>query len=390
MSDTSFRKSSSLLPLAAFLSLPLSMYAGAPQGAAGSATPAARSSALHVSPTKSQGQPLLPPDFAGTPREGNIVIQPTPSDADAAHTAVLKEDGLVESTTAHYAGSGPGGWTLEVMRFRDATGAYGAFTFYRDPAMQPKTVGDNAAASAGVFLVQSSASLVIARATGLGLTGNAAHPGIDLGTAMQALVQGLPKLGGPEAVIPALPGLMPAEGLEKQTLHYTIGPAGYNGPLPVSAIDFGRDAEAAIARYHLHSGTTGTLTLIMLPTPQIAGATLRTIAALPDASLHVATRRTGPLVGIVSGAGVSQADAGRLLGQIRYVSDLTLDQPQGYTSEVAKAAKLLVGIAWLTAILALAALVIAVFLGAGRVLLRRLQGRPDSSLNDDEFISLKL
>ena len=67
-----------------------------------------------------------------------------------------------------------------------------------------------------------------------------------------------------------------------------------------------------------------------------------------------------------------------------------MDQPQGYTSEVAKAAKLLLGIGYLTVFLAIAALVIAVFFGAGRVLVRKLRGKPASSVSDDEFITLKL
>ncbi len=333
-------------------------------------------------------QPLLPPAFAGQPREGTAVTGSAPELADRAHAGVLKEDGLLEASTAHYAGMGPVGWTVTVLRFGDATGAYSAFTFYRDPAMQPVSVGDNAAADATTFLVRSSATLAIVHAAGL--AGGANQDATHLQTVMAAFVQGLPKLRGPEGSPPSLPGLMPADGLEANTLHYAVGPASYNGPVPVQAVDFTRDAEAAAARYRLRSGQSAVLTLIMLPTPQIAGATVRALQALPDATVRVGVRRTGPLVGVVSGSGISAAEAAGLLGEIHYVSDITLDQPQGYTSEVAKAAKLLLGIAYLTGFLALAAIVIAIFLGGGRLLLRRMQGKPDSSLNDDEFITLKL
>ncbi len=391
VSGNFLRKSSCFLLLAAFMPLPLSVRAQLRQDGAGPVPPghhgpSGQASAPGTKPAHEQ--PLLPPDFAGEPREGNIVIQPSPAGVDPSHLAVLKENGLVETATARYRGSGPADWTIQVLRFGDATGAYSAFTFYRGPAMRPEPVGENAAANPSVFLARRDASLVVVSGAGVGE--GAPGDATRLEAAMPGLLQSLPRLGGPEAVAPSLPGLMPTAGLENETLHYAIGPASYNGPLPVSSIDFKRDAEVATALYRLHSGGTATLTLLMLPTPQIAGAALRTVAALPDGAMHVATRRTGPLVGIVSGAGVSKAEADRLLGQIRYVSDLTLDQPQGYTSEVAKAAKLLVGIAWLTALLALAALVVAVFLGVGRVLVRRLRGKPDSSLNDDDFISLKL
>ena len=357
------------------------MKARAPQGASPSLKP-------------QLNRPLLPPAFAGEPRVGDIVSIADPNVADAAHAAVLKEDGLQQSSIAHYGGTGAVGWTVQALRFGDATGAYSAWTFYRDPTMEPAAVGENAAASASLFLMRSRATLVLARAAGLGVAA-AGQPSADqdarkLKFAMLGLLEGLPALEGPDAVAPSLPGLLPDEGLQANSIHYAVGPASYNGPLPVSSIDFGRSAEVATARYRFRSGSFGVLTLEMLPTPQIAGAALRGVQALPDGTLHAGTLRTGPLVAIVSGAGVSAADAQRLLNQIHYVADLTMDQPQGYTSEVAKAAKLLLGIAYLTGILAAAALLLALFLGGGRVLLRRLQGKPDSSLHDEEFISLHL
>ena len=387
MSGPLLRKLSHPL-FAALLALAANLYAQAPRQHPQLLPPAHKDGSTPAPTAPAAAKPLLPIDFAGEPREGDIVIQPTASDVDPAHAAVLKEDGFVEGSSARYTGIGPAGWAVQVWRFQDATGADSAFTFYRDPAMRTQAVGDDAATGPGVYLVRSNATLITVRAAGLG--GPSAQDATRLNAAIVALVQSLPRVQGPEAMAPELPGLMPSYGLQKETLHYAVGPAGYNGPIPVSAIDFSRDAEVATARYRLRSGAHGTLTLLMLPTPQIAGASLRTIEALPDASVHVATRRSGPLVGVVSGAGISQRDAQQLLGQIRYVADLTLDQPQGYTSEVAKAAKLLLGIAYLTLLLGIAAVVIAVFLGFGRVLVRRLRGKPDSSLNDDEFITLKL
>ena len=372
------------------LSLIFSATGHAAQQGAKSATPSAKGlgSAIGTNTGKpALKTPLLPPSFAGEPLEGDLVSATDPAIADAAHVAVLKEDGLQQSTVGHYSGSGGAGWTVQSLRFGDATGAYSAFTFYRNATMEPEPVGDNAAADNNTFLARSTATLVIVHASGLGATTQDAR---RLTFAMIGLVQGLPLLQGPDAVAPALPGLLPKDGLDAASMHYAIGPAGYNGPLPVTALAFDRSAEIATAHYRLHSGGTAVLTLEMLPTPQIAGAAQRAVQGLPDQTLHVDTLRTGPLLGIVSGSGVSPADAHRLLNQIHYVADLTLDQPEGYTSEVAKAAKLLLGIAYLTGILAAAAVLLAVFLGGGRVLIRRMRGKPDSSLNDDDFISLKL
>ena len=368
-------------------SLPLAGHAA--QGAAGPPTTAAKGPGAAPGPDHGKLQhniPLLPSAFAGEPLAGDLVSSTDPSAADAAHAALLKEDGLQQSTVGRYGGSGAGGWTVQALRFGDATGAYGAYTFYRDASMESEPVGDDAAANESTFLARSTATLVIVHPSEITPPQDARR----LRSAMAGLVQVLPLLQGPDAVAPALPGLMPPDGLDAASLHYAVGPAGYNGPLPVTAIAFDRSAEIATARYRLHSGGTAVLTLEMLPTPQIAGTAQRAVQALPDATLHVDTLRTGPLLGIVSGPGVSAADAHRLLNQIHYVADLTLDQPQGYTSEVAKAAKLLLGIAYLTAILGAAALLLALFLGGGRLLVRRIQGKPDSSMNDDDFIRLKL
>lgn len=340
--------------------------------------------------TQHTPQPLLPAAFDGRPREGSIIMSGSAVDADSAHAAVLKEDGLTEAGTVEYRGVGVVGWHVQLLQFGDATGALSAFTFYRQPGMQVEQVGDNAAANATTFLVQRAASLVIVRAAGASSEtpeGNA----MRLRSAVQSLLTGIPRVQGPEGVLPALPGLLPAQNLAVTTMHYAVGPASYNGAIPVSAIDFSRDAEVVTALYRLPSGAPGLLTLIMLPTPQIAHAQEQSIARLPDAASHVAARRIGPLLGVVSGQGVAAADAQALLAQLHYKAEVTVDDeaPQGPT-EIAKTAQLLLGIAYLTGLLAIASLVIAVFLGAGRVMIRRMRGKPDSSMNDDDFISLKL
>ncbi len=376
-------------PFLLLILLPLALPAGTQMNSKSQLNqqgPSGNNSGVVVPGKKPTKIPLLPAAFAGQPRNGVVVTVPTPDGTDASHAAVLKENGLVETNTAQYGDPTEQAYTLEVLRFTDATGAFAVFTFYRDPGAHTEPLGQNAVATAAVTLVQQNNILLIVRRT----SGAGQADPQTLRSSVEALLANLPKAGGPEGVLPTLPSLLPADGLQKQTVRYTIGPAGYNGPIPVSSIDFGRDAEAATAVYRLRSGEQGILTLLMLPTPQIAATALKAISALPDASLHVATRRIGPLVGIVSGPSLPQADAQRLANEITYTADVTLDQPQGYTSEVAKAAKLLLGIGYLTIILAVAAVLFALFFGTGRVLIRRMRGKPASSVSDDEFITLKL
>lgn len=326
----------------------------------------------------------LPAAFAGVPREGAPTTGGTADLADGAHVAMLKENGFTDASTAHYAGVDGAHWTLQIFRFGDATGAYSAYTFYRQPDMQTQQLGDNSAANGNVFLVRDTATVIRAERQG----GTAPAAG-DLLAAMRVLVGGLPKLHGPEAIAPSLPAYLPKDGLQRETIHYATGPAAYNGALPPNVLNFEQDAEAATAHYSIH-GHDAILTLVMFPTPQLAGAAERRITALPDASLHAGTRRIGPLLGVAGGAGLSAADAAALLGKVNYRSDVVMNQPQGYISEVAKTAKLLLSIGELTGILAVASVLLALFLGGGRVLLRRLQGKPPSSLNDEQFIRLKI
>jgi hypothetical protein len=76
---------------------------------------------------------------------------------------------------------------------------------------------------------------------------------------------------------------------------------------------------------------------------------------------------------------------------VKYEASVTLSQePKAPNSEVKKTASLLLGIVYLTGILGAAALLLGIFLGGGRAVFRVLRGKPVSTLNDDDFISLKL
>ena len=70
----------------------------APSATSGVA-PSARS-ATAPSARSGPAQPLLPADFAGLPREGDVVVLPSPTNVDAEHADLLKETGLVSGRPA--------------------------------------------------------------------------------------------------------------------------------------------------------------------------------------------------------------------------------------------------------------------------------------------------
>jgi hypothetical protein len=125
----------------------------------------------------------------------------------------------------------------------------------------------------------------------------------------------------------------------------------------------------------------------------LAGELMKDVAATPDATQHIAGRRYSSLAGIVTGKGISRSDAEALLDKVHYAPQVTIADPVsagGGPNPVAQMAGLLVGIAEFTVVMAVSAILLAGFFGFGRVYIRRLRGKPDSSLYDEEFITLKL
>jgi hypothetical protein len=319
--------------------------------------------------------PLLPGSFAGWTETGSISTAP-----DAADAAALHEYGLTQLAATTYV-LGTQRMAVHAWRFTDATGAYGAFTFFRQPQMHTEVIGRGAAADDDHFLFWNGVTVVEV---------SFAQPFGGEKSAVAALAARIPKVIGSEGIPPSLPRYLPVAQLDPASVRYAIGPAAYaqmGGTLPASAIDFSQDAEAITAHYG-PPGSQETLTLIMYPTPQIAGAHLRNIDALAKSS-GITTKRSGPLVAVALGA-ASPQQVRQLLSEIRFSDYVTINHPEGYISEGAKMYRLLLGITVLIVILAGAALLLGIFLGGGRALVRILRGKPASSVSDEEFISLHL
>ena len=348
-------------------------------------------------PTASATQPLLPTDFAGWHLASSTAPGTAPQAADAGNADVLKEYGFSEFASGSYARD-DNKLSVRAMSFQDASGAYGAYTFYRRPGARKEEIGAGAAFDGTRVLFWKGA--IVVDATFDHLTAMSAAE-------LRELANALPQVSGNASIPPSLPRYLPTESLDPQTTRYALGDAGYTrggGVLPPSLIDFGRDAEALTAHYSSRDGE-GYLTVVSYPTPQLAAERERAIGAFfktgntPQAAWPQAlaesnpasllVRRSGPLV-IVSSGGFSASQAHKLLSQVNYVADVTWNRPEGYISEASKTARLVLGIAALCGILMSAAVLLGLFFGGGRALYRVIRGKPVSTLNDEEFISLKL
>jgi hypothetical protein len=339
---------------------------------------------------------LLPDAFAGWIATGPAKKLTDPAEADSANAAALKEYDFDEGATADYKRSGET-LSLRLLRFHDASGAYGAYSFYRHNGWPKEDIGTGATSDHNRVLFWVGDTLVDA---------NFSRIGPMSGSELRELASQIPVPDGARALAPPVTANLPKPQLDGQTTHYALGPAGYvgaGGVLPPDLVGFDRGAEAVTANYTLRSGLA-TLTIIDYPTPQMAMAQEPKIRAylkaagqaqpvwpkpLQDsdtASLEV--KRSGPLVAIVSGDAVPE-ESQKLLATVHFESDLT-SIPQPTESEVAKTSQLLLGIVSLVIIGGIAALLLGFFLGGGRALWRVAHGKPASTVYDEEFIRIDL
>ena len=115
-------------------------------------------------------QNLLPKSFAGWTQTGDVKTATKPEQVDSAYPSVLNEYGFTGAETATYTRADGRKLTVKAAQFKDATGGYGAFTFYREPAMKGERIGTKAASSNERILFFRSNVLVDAtfdRVTGM-------------------------------------------------------------------------------------------------------------------------------------------------------------------------------------------------------------------------------
>ena len=339
---------------------------------------------------------LLPDSFSGWEQAGALKKIADAAQADPANAAALKDYDFTDAAEASYKRGGET-LTLRALRFSDASGAYGAYTFYRQNGWPKEEIGSGAASSHNRVLFWKGNTVVDA---------NFSRIGPMSGSELRELAGELAMPSGTKSIAPPILANLPQHWMDGQTSHYALGPASYagaGGVLPADLVGFDRGAEAVTANYTLTSGPA-TLTIVDYPTPQMAAAQETRIRAyikagsqaqpawpkpLMDSDLaSLEVRRSGPLVALVSGDAIPD-ESHKLLATVHFESDL-MSIPQPTESEVAKTGKLLLGIATLVIIGASAAILLGFFLGGFRALYRIARGKPASSMYEAEFISLNL
>jgi hypothetical protein len=339
---------------------------------------------------ETKAQPMLPSEFAGWTLEGKMQASKDPAVADPVNAAVLKEYGFSDFNSAVYRRDDGRKLTVKAAHFQDASGAYGALTYYKIPQMQNEKIGDQGASFNERVLFYRGNILIDAVFDKLSAMSAAE---------LRDLAAVLPPPSGNAAGLPGLPAYLPTQNYAKNTAKYVVGPAALDkvgAPISAQLVDFNAGAEAVLGDYNTPGGVARLL-LVSYPTPQIATEHLRRIesakqqTAQGPAALDPLTtfdKRTGPIIAVVSGP-ISQSEAKSLLASVNYEADVTWNEST-YLARRNDPANFIVNVIYLCAIIGGFAIISGVAFGGIRILTKRFF--PDRLFDSPEMglISLHL
>jgi hypothetical protein len=344
--------------------------------------------------TQAQAPPILPPEFGGWQMQGAAQTSADSSSVDPTNAAALKEYGFSDAALSTYTRDDGRTLKIRAARFADASGAFGAYTFYLQPEMVREKIGDQGASQGQRVLFYRGHILVDAL-----FSKESPMSGAEL----RELAGLVPRPAGSAGSLPPVLGFMPQRSYVANTQKYAMGPVAlgaFQSSLASDVVDFGADAEVSLGKYSTDSGTA-TLMLIYYPNPQVAIEHLRRIdaaRALRPQGGDVSTtenagpffdKRTGPIIAIASGP-LSESDAKSLLAQVHWEANLTWSQ-RTFLDPNNDLGGFLVNVILACFILGALAIVAGVAFGGIRILMKRLfPGRVFDRPEQMEFISLHL
>jgi hypothetical protein len=338
---------------------------------------------------------LLPTEFGGWQMQGSAATSQDPATADPVNAAVLKEYRFTDFAASTYKREDGRTLKIRAARFADASGAFGAYTFYLQPEMRQEKIDDQGASLGGLRVLFYRGHILVDAQFSQASAMSVAQ--------LRELAGALPRPGGSAGNLPSFIEFMPHRGYIANTQKYVMGPealAALAAPVSADLVDFGTSAEVTLGRYNTSSGEA-TLILISYPTPQLAADHLRRIDAAhqqtqPQAGVSTIAnagslfyKRTGPIIALTSGP-ASDSDAKSLLSMVNYEASVTWNQATDQR-EVRDLYMLMLNVVILCAILGGLAIVAGVAFGGFRILMKRwfpdrVFDRPEHM----EFISLHL
>jgi hypothetical protein len=281
--------------------------------------------------------------------------------------AVAQEYGFASGERATYF-RGAEKLDVEVSRLKDASGAYGEYSYLRTPDMPRSDLAEHSAMSRDRALVLDGNLVLDIRGNDL------PKRNADLKVLVAAVTPRAEK-----GILPTLMNDLPTKDFVDRSDHYVLGPVALNQLFPVAMgneLGFSQGAEAEIARYRL-AGREATLLVVDYPTPQTASMKLRELqqhfnvndSQNNNTSPALYAERSLTLLAFVAGA-KSQAEANTLLDLVQSGTELTWNEPTFSLTEPS-IGTMIVGTIIGTGIICLFALISGLAFGGVRLVVKR-------------------
>src|SRR6266581_5970490 len=180
---------------------------------------------------------ILPAAFGGWQMQGAAQTSTDAATGDPTNPAILKEYGFIDFSSGTFSQDDGRKLTIRAARFADASGAYGAFTYYKQPEMLNEKIGDQASSLNNRILFYRGNVLVDALFDKLSVMSAAE---------LRELADNLPLPQGGARNLPSLPTYLPKQAYVKNTAKYILGPLALDkigSPISPQLVDFGAGAE---------------------------------------------------------------------------------------------------------------------------------------------------
>ena len=204
----------------------------------------------------SPAPPILPKQFAGWQIQGAAQTSKDAAIADPTNAALLKEYGFTDFEAAAYKSDDGRTLKIRAARFADASGAFGAYTFYLQPEMAREEIGDQGASLNQRVLFYRGHIVIEAVFSQLSVMSAAG---------LRELAGVLPRPGGNAGNLPPILAFMPHHGYAANTEKYAEGPlalGAIGAPLSADLVDFSASPEVALGQYSTPGG--GSTLMLML------------------------------------------------------------------------------------------------------------------------------